>query len=144
MPIPLLLVSDGVTSGTGLGRITRDLAVRIAANLPDIYRVGTLGYGGYYSRSLPFPQYQWHANDQWVIHELPEVWKDFAGTERGVITTIWDASRLLWLARPENCESTPLRKWLEKSRPELWGYFPMDATGPNDRLTGILAHTMKG
>jgi hypothetical protein len=29
MPIPLLILSDSVTSTSGLGRITRDLATRI-------------------------------------------------------------------------------------------------------------------
>ena len=31
MPIPLLILSDSVTSTSGLGRITRDLALRLAS-----------------------------------------------------------------------------------------------------------------
>ena len=143
MPTPLLLVSDGVTSGTGLGRITRDLAVRIADHLPDLYRLGTLGYGGPYSRAFSFPQYQMDMQD-WQINNLPEVWKDFAGNEKGIVLTIWDASRMLWFARPENCTDSRLKKFLTNPPFERWGYFPMDATGPHDRLTAILGHIIDG
>lgn len=144
MPTPLLIISDAPTSGTGLGRITRDLAVRIAANLKDEFRVGTLGYGGTYSRALDFPQYVIEGMENWVLPILPEVWQDFAGEEKGILLTIWDASRLLWLSRPENCGDPRLRRWLQAQRPELWGYFPVDATGVNDKLTGIIKHTIEG
>ena len=142
-PIPLLLLSDGVTSGTGLGRIARDLAVRIAEHLPDVYRVGTLGYGGPYSRALPFPQYSIDMKD-WVVFNLPDIWKDFAGDEKGIVMTIWDASRMLWFSRPENCGSERLKKFLTNPPFQKWGYFPMDATGPHDRLTAILGHIIDG
>jgi glycosyltransferase involved in cell wall biosynthesis len=143
-PIPLLIFSDHPASGTGLGRITSDLATRIATHLPDVFKVATFGYGSAGSSKLPFTQYQWHRRDDWVAPELPEVWSDFANGDKGILFTIQDASRMLWLARPENCEHQALRKWLEKSRPTLWGYFPMDATGPHDRLTNILGHIIKG
>src|ERR1700739_402354 len=131
MPVPLLLLSDAVTAPTGLGRITRDLAVRISQKLPDVFRLGTLGYGGMPSRNLPFPQYPWTPNKDWIVYELPEVWKDFAGDEQGILMTIWDASRLLWLSRPENCQDTALRRFLTNPPFKRWGYFPIDATGPN-------------
>lgn len=143
MPVPLLILSDAPTSGSGLGRIARDLSIRIHQHLPEVFRVGTAGYGGPFSRSLGFPQYQIDMSD-WVVHNLPEIWEDFAGDEKGILMTIWDASRLLWLAHPQHCSDQRLRKWLNDSRPELWGYFPVDATGPNDKLTFILGHIMKG
>lgn len=142
MPTPILIISDAPTSGTGLGRITKDLATRIALHLPE-FRVATLGYGGPYSRALPFHQYQLEM-DNWQILNLPEVWQDFVGEERGIAMTIWDASRLLWFARSENCTHPVLRKFLEDAPMEKWGYFPMDATGPNDRLTAVLKHTIEG
>lgn len=143
MPIPLLIISDAPTSGTGLGRITKDLATRIHANLSDIYEVGTAGYGGPYSRSLAFPQYNIDMKD-WVIGNLPEIWEDFAGDRRGIVLTIWDASRLLWFARPENCPVPYLQKFLTHPPFERWAYLPMDATGPNDRLTAVLKYTIEG
>jgi len=143
MPIPILFVSDAVTAETGLARITRDLAVRVHENLPELFRVGSLGYGGPYSRNIPFPQYSMNMKD-WVVFNLVEVWKDFAGTEPGIVFTIWDASRLLWFSRPENCQTDYLRNFLKTPPFKRWGYFPMDATGPNDKLTAVLAHTMEG
>src|SRR5438309_8429213 len=112
MPVPLLIISDSPNSGTGLGRITRDLATRIHEHLPDVFTVGTLGYGGSYTRALSFPQYTIEGMQGWVLPTLPEVWKDFAGEEKGIIFTIWDASRMLWFSRPENCPAQHLRKFL--------------------------------
>lgn len=144
MPVPLLIISDSPTSGTGLGRITRDLATRIATRLPE-FRVATLGYGGISSSQLPFHQYYIEGMENWVIPTLPDIWQDFAGADTsGAIMTIWDASRLLWFARPENCELPRLRKFLESKSFRKWGYFPIDATGPHDKLTSVLAHIIAG
>jgi len=142
-PVPLLILSDAPTAGTGLGRITRDLAFRVSQYMPDEYRVATLGYGGSLTRSLPFVQYGMEM-ENWVVYNLPEIWKDFAGDEQGIVMTIWDASRLLWFSRPENCASPNLRRWMTDAPFQRWGYFPMDATGPHDRLTSVLKHTIEG
>lgn len=142
MPVPLLILSDAPTSGTGLGRISADLATRIHENLADVFDVGTLGYGGPMKRSLGFPQYNCDMRD-WVVYNLPDVWRDFAGKKEGIVFTIWDASRMLWFARPENTEYQDLRKFLMDLPFKKWGYFPMDATGPNDKLTAILSHTIQ-
>lgn len=143
MSTPLLILSDAPTAGSGLGRITRDLATRIHANLSDVFRVGTIGYGGPFSRALGFPQYSMDM-ETWAVHNLPEVWEDFAGKEKGVLLWIWDASRALWFARPENCPEPRLRKFLQSKPFETWAYLPIDATGPNDRLTGVLKHIIEG
>ena len=142
MPTPLLLLSDGVTAGTGLARIARDLAIRIHAHMPE-FRVGTYGYGGDFSRALGFPQYQMEMRD-WVCFNLPDVWHDFAGDDPGVIMTIWDASRMLWFAKPNDCPDIRLRKFLQSAPIEKWGYFPVDASGPHDKLVDILRVVMQG
>ena len=141
-PVPILFMSDAVTSGTGLGRITRDLATRLHAHCPE-FRVGTYGYGGEYSRALEFPQYQM-VMDNWHCYNLPDVWRDFAGTERGILFVIWDASRLLWLSRPENEENPRLQNFLKTEPFEKWTYTPIDAHGINGGLTPILKHTLQG
>ena len=105
--------------------------------------MATLGYGGPYSRKLPFQQYVMEMQN-WVIFNLPEVWEDFAGEENGIVMTIWDASRLLWFSRPENCEIPTLQKFLKEATFQKWGYFPIDATGPNDQLTVVLKHVIEG
>src|SRR6201981_2687334 len=142
-PIPLLIISDSVTASTGLARITRDIAVRVHKHLPDVFRLATLGYGGHFSSKLGFPQYQITMED-WMIFNLPEVWDDFAGEEKGIILTVWDPSRTLWLARPQTCEDVKLRKFVEKRPYLLWGYQPLDATGPNKKLSVMLKECLLG
>lgn len=142
MPTPLLILSDAPTSGTGLGRITRDLATRIHAHLPE-FRVGTLGCYGAYSRHLPFPQYVIEMDD-WVVGNLPEVWKDFSFGEKGILLTIWDGSRLGWLARPETCAVPMLQGFLKMSPFEKWAYLPIDASGVNGKLTKGLTWIIDG
>ena len=139
MTTPLLIIGDAPSAQSGLGRITRDLATRIHANLSDVYEVATLGYGGSGDRSLPFQQYAIESMSDWFIPTLPDVWENFSGQRKGAILTIWDASRLLWFARPENpqwCPDRKMRAWLAKPAPfKKWGYFPMDATGPHGCLS---------
>src|SRR5580692_7833565 len=111
-PTPLLILSDAVTAGSGLGRITRDLATRIAENMGDYFRVATFGYGGVVSRHLPFHQYIAEGINNWMPPTLPEVWEDFAGNEKGILLSIWDISRLAWLLQPEmHCENHLMRQF---------------------------------
>lgn len=143
--IPLLIFSDAVAAQTGLARIARDLALRIHEHLSDVYQVATIGYGGTNSRRLPFHQYGWNHNPDWIIHDLPEVWYDFAGERRGVFFSIQDPSRMLWLARPDvACTDDTVAKWLRKKPFEKWGYFPIDATGPNHKLSAPLRACILG
>jgi glycosyltransferase involved in cell wall biosynthesis len=146
--IPLLLISDAPTAGTGLGRITSDLASRIAANLGDVYRVACLGYGGINSRQLPYHYYASEGMDGWIIPTLPEIWDDWAGKERGTIMFVSDPSRLRWFSRPEMCvelDKYPnLKHFLMNPPFQKWIYAPVDAGGPNDRLTFPLAQSLLG
>lgn len=143
--IPLLIISDAPSCTSGLGRICRELAVRIAAS--GLYDVGTLGYGGPGDRHLPFPQYTIEGMHDWFIPTLRDVWQDFAGVREGVVLTIWDPSRLLWFARPDNpqwCPDAHMRAWLTKPPFERWGYFPIDAVGPNGKLSIMQGEAMLG
>lgn len=143
MPTPFLILSDSPTAKTGLGRITRDIATRMHAHMSDVFRVGTVGYGGPFSSSLGFMQYPIDM-ENWIISNLPDVWNDFSQGQPGVLFTIWDASRLQWLMRPEMCGNRRLRDFLNKRPFQTWAYWPVDATGVNDRLTQVLGHTMDG
>ncbi|CAN5950990.1 unnamed protein product [Sphagnum jensenii] len=147
MPIPLMIMGDAPTAGSGLGRIAGDLARRIAENMSDVFRVCTFGYGGLVSRHLPYHQYIMDGMKEgdWVTPTLPEVWRDWAGAEKGIILTIWDISRLGWLLRPEmQCESLVLREFLMKKPFKIWSYIPIHAEGPNQKLTFPLRETIKG
>lgn len=144
--LPLLIISDAVSGPTGLGRIARDLAVRVDSNLRDICRVATLGCGGPGSRKFNFQQYAIEGmGDNFVIPNLPEVWDDWAGKEPGIILFIWDASRLGWFSRPEiMCENPVIKQFLGTARFKRWIYAPIDAEGPNRKLTYPLSQALAG
>jgi len=147
-PFPLLILSDAPSASSGLGRICRDLATRIHEHMSDVCKVATLGYGGPGSCKLGFPQYTIEGMSDWVVPTLPEVWKDFAGEEKGAVLSIWDASRLAWYAQPERSEQLAaepvLRNWLIKAPFKRYGYFPFDAEGPNGKLSFPLRQTLLG
>ena len=144
----LLIFSDHPASPTGLARITRDLATRIALNMKDEIEVATVGYGSSGSAKLPFQQYSWTFSHNFHLLNLPEVWDDFVGQGSGIMLSIQDLSRLMWLADPDFCEHEGLKRFLKKVRSEkkmkLWGYFPIDAACPNDRLIPQFQHVLKG
>ena len=143
MPIPFLILSDSPSAKTGLARIARELALQIHEKMGDVYRVGCVGPGFDDSVFMPFPNYALHKMENWVVEELPEVWRSFAGAERGILFVIWDASRLLWLADPTRyCPNQDLRQFL-LSRPfELWTYTAIDAEGPNGKLSYLLREVL--
>jgi glycosyltransferase involved in cell wall biosynthesis len=139
---PILFYGDSADLRTGLARIGRDLAVH-CCTLPE-FRVGYLGRGGTGSRQLPFVQYNFPAEHQWGEAHIARVWSDFAENERGVIFTIWDASRLGWFANPMAMAlPTDLDRFLASGQFERWGYFPVDSTGPRDRLTVASCETLR-
>lgn len=144
-PTPILIVGDAPSAQSGLGRIVRDLAVRLHENCSDVYRVGTYGYGGPGSRELAFPQYHVTEMKDWYLPGLQDVWEDFAGQyQPGVIFTIWDLSRLLWFTRPEHCTEPRMRRWLEQKLFKRWGYLPIDAYGPHKRLSVMQRECLAG
>lgn len=139
-PIPLMLMSDSPSQTTGLSRITKDIAL-IAAEQPE-FRVATYGRGGLGSIQLPFHQYDFAEDRQWGEQTIQDVWTDFSRHDPGVLLTIWDPSRLGWLARPRM--SGALGDWLRNRPFQLWGYIPVDSFGPNGRLTAYIRDTLQG
>src|ERR1700734_1311262 len=127
MTTPLLFLSDSVSASSGLGRITRDLAMRVHHHLGNMYRVGTVGYGGAGSKDIPFQCYHLHSIDNWLVPELPAIWDDFAGEEEGILMCFWDASRLTWLGIPQICPIPQLRRWVETAKVKKWIYGAIDA-----------------
>ena len=141
-PRPLLIVSDSISCTSGLGRIARDLATRIHANLSDVFRVGTCGYGGPGSSKFKFPEYHVHSIDNWLLPELPQIASDFAPDGDLILMPIWDLSRLYWMADTRSCPIPHLRRWLETAKMQKWLYHPIDGEGPNGKIPGSLAPTM--
>jgi glycosyltransferase involved in cell wall biosynthesis len=143
MKTPFLILSDSPTAKTGLGRITRDISTRMHAHMQDVVEVGTCGCGGPPSRKLGFPQYSIDM-EEFVVNNLPEIWEDFAYNQKGYLMSVWDASRLQWLGRPEMCDDRRLKDFLNKKLFKRWGYFPQDATGVGDKLTAVVNNIMDG
>lgn len=140
--VPVLFLSDNPTLQSGLARITRDLAGQLTRN--PKFRVGTMGMCGQPSRKLPFAQYTFPQDGTWGAPYFRSVWEDFAGKERGIVLTIWDSTRTLWLTRPEYCGDSELEAWLRQDHFSKWGYVTMDATGPQDKLSQIGAASLMG
>lgn len=142
-PTPILFLSDAPTAPTGLARITRDLCGLLSRS--PRFRVGSLGLGESYSRHLPWAQYTIdERRGAWGSGDIERVWRDFAGQEHGVVMTIWDATRTHWLARPQYSGDPQLQRFLSDGHFALWGYFPIDATGPHDRLSAIATDSLLG
>ncbi len=143
MQTPILFYGDSADLQTGLARIGRDLAVH-CSTLPE-FRVGYLGRGGTGSRQLPFVQYNFPESSQWGEMQIARVWSDFAGEERGVIFSVWDASRLGWFSNPYQQALPPnLYRFLTSKRFKRWGYFPVDSAGVAGKLTLPSCETIKG
>jgi glycosyltransferase involved in cell wall biosynthesis len=146
---PILFLSDAVSGSSGLSRIARDLSTRVHEHLGDLYRVASFGYGSPGSSKIPFQQFVIEGMSEWVMPTLPDVCADFFGKEKGIICTVFDAHRLTWLASPRGCSELfskfpGLQAWA-MSRPfSLWGYLPVDSSGPNDRLTFPIMKTLLG
>jgi glycosyltransferase involved in cell wall biosynthesis len=141
---PLLIWSDSPAGPSGLARITRELACRLSY-MPE-FRVATIGYGSAGSRHLPFPQYHWTKDRDWICRELPEVWQDFAGDEQGILFSIHDLGRMLWLTNPEQYPNEPACQWLGRMGKKIrkFAYVPIDAEGPHGKLSFPLKETILG
>ena len=139
---PILFLGDSPSLHTGLGRIGRDLATFLSRS--PLFRVGFLGRGGISAKALPFPQYCFDEVRQWGEGYLEGVWQDFAGTEQGIVFTIWDPSRLFWFGRPGGLPEGSLREFLLRPPFRKVGYFAIDSTGPGGRQTAIIRETLKG
>ena len=138
-PVPILFLGDAPHLPTGLARIGRDLACHVST-LPE-FRVGYLGRGGWGSSDLPFAQYYFPELAQWGEGYIEAVWSNFAREERGIIFSIWDASRLHWMADPTGVGDR-LESFLRSNAFVKWGYFPVDSKGVGDRLTMMTRDTL--
>lgn len=133
-PIPILILGDGPDQHTGLARIGRDLAY-LLSSMPE-FKVGYLGRASIGRALFPWANYSYPESGQWGERFLQYAWEDLSQGQRGIIFTIWDASRLLWFANPVGVEGT-IGKFLRDGGFERWGYFMQDSEGV---LPGYLPH----
>lgn len=141
---PLLIIGDSVSSGTGLARITYDIASRIHAYLSDVFRIKTVGWNGGPRPRVPWPTERVSHTDDWIIPDLPDLADEFANGQELIILFICDIARLTWFALPDHCPNLLVRKWLETDRIRKWTYHAVDAEGPNGKFGFNQAKTLKG
>ena len=137
--VPLLIISDSATAPSGFGRITRELALPIHYRMRDTFRVATMGVGGAPSRRLPFFQYPVTKWENYTLPELPGVWEDFAGDEKGVVLCIQNAPWMWWMADPNKLPDGELKTFLKKKPFKRWIYPPIDGDGPNGTIPAMKA-----
>jgi glycosyltransferase involved in cell wall biosynthesis len=138
-----MLLSDSPSGHTGLGRITRDLALRIHEHMSDVFEVATYGYGTPPSSDLPFKQYSMRAKDL-VPDNLPYCWLDFAGKEKGILFAAWNVSWLGWLSDTPRFARGELAEFLSTNPFKRWAYLPIDADVRPGRLALNLAEATSG
>lgn len=146
MQVPLLIHSDSPTTSTGLGRITRELAQQIHEKLGEVFRVGVLGFGGMQSRSIPYPLYivPRSMRNCGAVEELPDVWRDFAGDERGILLSIMNIEWLSWLAAPNVLPEGRMKSFVKSPPFSKWAYVPVDGDGPDGKLVKTEKHILDG
>ncbi len=127
-PVPLLILGDGPDQKTGLGRIGHDLAW-LLSGMPE-FKVGYLGRLGFGRSKYPWTSYSFSEREQWGEKRLEEAWRDLSGGVKGIVFTIWDASRLLWLADPREMPVS-FQSMIAQGEFERWGYFMIDGAGAN-------------
>ena len=92
------------------------------------FRVGYLGRQAFGRIKFPWQQYSFSASEQWGESRIEEAWNDLAQGARGIIFTVWDATRLLWFADPVGMPEK-LQRFFTSRQFERWGYFMQDSTG---------------
>lgn len=125
-PVPILILGDGPDQFTGLARIGHDLAW-ILSGMPE-FQVGYLGRMGVGRSHFPWVSYSFPATAQWGEDHIQNAFEDLSQGRRGIVLTVWDASRLLWFADPVGMPER-LQNWLASGAVERWGYFMVDSEG---------------
>jgi len=139
-PVPLLILGDSPDGVTGLSRICHDVAW-IISTMPE-FRLGVLGRQGLGRSYFPWTSYQFSAHQQWGEGQIKEAWDDLSQGQRGIIFTIWDATRLLWFADPMGMPES-IQQWLATGAVERWGLFMQDSEGvQRGKLPLTAAHVM--
>lgn len=128
-PINFMIVSDSPDTNSGLGRITRDLALHIyRSNLP--VRLAVAGFNGCGGIDLPFFQYQLGGfASSTDLPKLMPAWLDFTKGEGGILLAIYDLPRLEAFRFPE-AYGKPWLDFLSNVDLTLWGYLPIDSHTP--------------
>lgn len=142
---PIMLLSDAPNGPTGLGRITRELAIRIHSEMADTFRVATIGAGSTGpSPDLPFQQFGVKSAVHYVPENLPDAWRLFSQGQRGVLLVIMNPGWCAALANPELLPDSQLRDFLMDRPFDLWIYAPIDGDTIGGRLPKEIGDVFRG
>ncbi len=139
-PVPILILSDGPDTGSGLARIAHDVAW-LLSGMPE-FQVGVLGRMATGRAHYPWVTYSFPATAQWGENQIQDCFEDLSQGRRGIVLSIWDATRLLWFAEPVGMPDR-LQAWLASGAVERWGLFMQDTEGvTSGKLPLTAAHVM--
>ena len=128
--IPLLLIGDGPSEPSGLGRIARDLSGLLAtSDLPiDLVQVGG---------TVPPVWSQWRhlpldlgTDWDWGASCVQRIWSDLWGSMPGILFIVWDPGRLLPYAQVD----LPVQKWC---------YTAVDGANIHGQISGPAQHALR-
>ena len=139
---PFVFLGDSPSGNTGLGRILRDVAIRTQEEFCDVLDVAVIGGGTPPDPALGLKQYPMMTVKDWCVHDLPYAWKSHAGDREGTIFSIWDVSRLLWMAYPEQCPDPLVKEFMQNFKGQKWIYPAIDGAGPNGKMPTILGDAL--
>lgn len=141
MPLPFLLVGDHPQLPSGLGRILRDLAQRLADDPALDLDVRVLGCrpSGNGPDGMPWiegphiPVWSFTASEdlgESIAQHAQWAWQRWWGQQDGVLLSIWDAARIHALTHAEG-------PWTH------WAYVPVDGAMPGRRWVGPAADAVQ-
>ena len=138
MSLPFLLVGDHPQLPSGLGRILRDLAERLAQDRAldlDVRVLGCQpeGSGPDGVEGSSIPVWSFTASDdlgESIVQHAQWAWSRWWGQKEGVLLSIWDAARIHAL-------TTMRGPW------QHWGYVPVDGAMPGGGWQGPAADAVR-
>lgn len=132
--ITVLVVGDAPNTTTGLARIARDLISGLMGDREllgiQVFQLG-LNYDGSLQPWFVFPVLD---IENWGAQDLLDVYQQLP--QPVVVFSIWDPARCLGLRQViTQTPDVPIR---------MWGYFPVDAWGPSQALSGPVLEVLQG
>lgn len=143
-PTPLIVYGDGPRLPSGLGRIARDLLLRLTPEQEQlgvvVHQVGVDPPDGWHWQGWPFWGFQPDHHDQGrgaVELAATELFEQYG--KRPIVLMIMDPSRCYDLTR---LAATPQEEEDGKLPVRFWGYFPIDSENVHGAISGPAAEAV--
>ena len=128
---PFLLLGDGPTEASGLGRIARDLAGQILTDPEIAPLVDFVQVGG----TIPpvwtaWSHYPLDRSDDWGAFNTAQIYRSIWGDQPGILFGVWDPARLWYHLH----QDLPVQRW---------GYCAIDGQNAAERIGGPAQETLQ-